>query len=189
MKIKTVQFIKSAIAKDPIFNDGHPQIALIGRSNVGKSSLINSLLGQTAWARVSAAPGRTRLLNIFLINESFYLIDLPGYGYAKASHAERADLYKLINWYLFLSDIRQYQIVLIIDANIGPTADDLEILESLERYNKNVLVVANKIDKIKSSLYKQRLQEISEAVSPYTIIPYSALKKIGTTDLWQALTL
>jgi GTP-binding protein len=189
MKIKTVQFIKSAIAKDPIFSDGHPQIALIGRSNVGKSSLINSLLGQTAWARVSAAPGRTRLLNIFLINEAFYLVDLPGYGYAKVSHAERADLYKLINWYLFLSDIKQHQVVLIIDANIGPTTDDLEILESLERYDKNVLVVANKVDKIKPSLYKPRLQEISEAVSPHKIIPYSTVKKIGIADLWQALNL
>jgi GTP-binding protein len=190
MKIITSKFIKSAVIDDELLlKNDKPQIALIGRSNVGKSSLINSLLGSKTIVRVSSTPGRTRLLNIFLVNDAFYLVDLPGYGYAKMSKTELAGLEKLINWYLFVSDIAQHKVILIIDANIGLTKDDWEMFEALVEYDKDIVVVANKIDKLKKSTATKQLKDLVEAVAPYPLVPYSAIKKLGGKELWVQLSL
>jgi len=163
--------------------DGIPQIAFIGRSNVGKSSVINSLTRQKDLAITSSSPGHTRQINLFLINKSFYLLDLPGYGFAKASHGVREQLFKLIDWYLFKSPHQQKKVVLIIDANIGPTDDDLEMLRTLEDFQKDVVIVANKIDKIKKSKYVDQLQEIQDLAGEHKVIPYSSHDKIGRSAL------
>jgi len=183
MKIKSAQFVKSVLGSDDIFDDGIPQVAFIGRSNVGKSSVINSLVNKSNLAKTSSSPRRTQKINLFLINKSLYLVDLPGYGYAKVPGKLKDSLWAMINWYFFVSDYGQKKVVLIIDANVGPTKDDLEILGSLEDYNKDIIVVANKIDRIKKSEYEKQFKTINELIGFHKIIPYSAKKKIGVEEL------
>lgn len=183
MKITSAKFIKGIVRDDEALKDSIPQIAFIGRSNVGKSSTINSLTRQKDLARTSRTPGRTQQINLFLINESFYLVDLPGYGYSSGSKESKETLFELVNWYFFTSDYEQKLIVLIIDANIGTTESDLEILRALEERKKNIIIVANKIDKINKSAYVKQIQKIQESVGNHKIIPYSAKKGIGINDL------
>jgi len=182
-EIKTARFIKGVVADDEILEDDRPQIALIGRSNVGKSTLINSLTGQKNLARTSQFPGRTREINVFLINNKFYLVDLPGYGFARGSGKERDWLIRLINWYLFKSTYKQKLIIFIIDANIGPSEKDLEMLRALESHGKKIVVIANKIDKIKKTDQEYRLRQIRKVAGAHKIIPYSSEKKIGLREL------
>jgi GTP-binding protein len=183
MNIASAKFIKGIVEDDEVLNDGIPQVAFIGRSNVGKSSVINTLANKKDLAKTSSFPGRTREINIFLINNSFYLVDLPGYGFAKGSKQKQKKIQSLIYWYLLDSSYRQKKIVLIIDANIGPTENDMQMLHSLAEQNKQVIIVANKVDKIKKSSYKKQLAEIQNAVGNYKIIPYSAEQKIGVNGL------
>jgi len=179
----TAKFIKGVVAPDPILDSNYPQIAFIGRSNVGKSSTINSLVKEKGLAKTSSMPGRTQQVNIFLLNDSIYLADLPGYGFAKASKADQSWIFKLINWYLFNSGYDQKKIVMIIDAKIGPTRDDMDMLEALEAHEKNIVVVANKVDKIKKSEYKKQMEKVQEMIGLHIVIPYSAEKGIGTEAL------
>ncbi len=103
MKIESAQFIKGVLGSDSIFENGIPQVAFIGRSNVGKSSVINSLVNQNNLARISSSPGRTQMINLFLINNSLYFVDLPGYGYAKVPDKLKNSLRAMVNWYFFVS--------------------------------------------------------------------------------------
>ncbi len=184
MQIKSAIFVKGIAKEDDILENGIPQIAFIGRSNVGKSSIINSLTNQKDLAITSSFPGRTQQVNLFLINKAFYLVDLPGYGFAKASKEGRDRIQQLINWYLFTSEYEQKIVVLIIDANVGLTDNDLEMLRSLEEYNKNILIVANKVDKIKNSEYQKKLKQIQDLVGQHKIIAYSSKNKIGINALF-----
>lgn len=187
MKIRTAKFIKGVIEDDEILRNGKPQIAFIGRSNVGKSSVINSFTKQKGLAKTSSLPGRTRQINVFLINKSHYLLDLPGYGYARTSWEGRELLKKMICWYLFETDYEKQKIVLIIDANVGLTYNDLDILQSLDEHKKDIVIVANKVDKIKKSAYLKQLQKLKNIIGKHKIIPYSAEKGIGNTELNDAL--
>lgn len=187
MKITSARFIKSVLGSDGIFDNGIPQIAFIGRSNVGKSSVINSLVNQNSLANTSSFPGRTQMINLFLVNDSLYFVDLPGYGYAKVPNELRNSLIAMIKWYFFVSDYEQKRVVVIIDASIGPTQDDVDMLHSLEDYKKNIVVVANKIDKIKKSEYQKQFKKIKELVGVHRIIPYSAKKNIGVEELLREL--
>jgi GTP-binding protein len=163
--------------------DEVPQVAFIGRSNAGKSSVINTLANRRELARSSSKPGKTTEINFFLLNKSFYLADLPGYGYAKASHKEREKLQKLINWYLFDSGVEQKLVVLVMDANVGLTANDLEMFHALADHDKNIVIVANKTDKLNQSAYKKQLDAIRAQAGEYPVIPYSAEKKTGVSEL------
>ncbi len=183
MRIISAKFIKGIVGRDKILEDGRPKIAFIGRSNVGKSGTINSLVKQKDLVMVSFFPGRTRQINIFLINESFYLVDLPGYGYSRGSKKDQWQLYDLVNWYLFFSGYEQKWVVLIMDANIGITDSDLEILRALEEHKKNIIIAANKIDKIKKTAYGGQMQKIQEMAGNHKVIPYSAKKEIGIENL------
>lgn len=183
MNIVSAKFLKTIVGPDPLFLDPRPQIAFIGRSNVGKSSTINALTKQKGLAIVSAAPGRTQGLNAFLINDNCYLIDLPGYGFAKLSKTDRAWLHDLINWYLFNREFNQKIIVQIIDANIGPTADDLELLRALEARGKNILVLANKIDKLKKSEYSKKCQKIKDLIGHHEVLFYSSKTGSGISEI------
>ena len=173
--------------EDELLSDGMPQVAFIGRSNVGKSSVINSLTGQKNLAKTSSFPGRTQQINIFSVSasggDSVYLVDLPGYGFAKGSKTEQERLQSLIYWYLLGSDYEQKNVVLIIDASVGVTNNDMQMLHSLGEKNKAIIIVANKVDKIKNSVYKKQLKEIQDTVGEYKIIPYSAQKNIGINEL------
>lgn len=183
MKITSARFIKSVVGTDDILENGIPQVAFIGRSNAGKSSIINSLTGKKNLAKTSAHPGRTKLLNVFFINESLYLVDLPGYGYALASKEDRDWLQKVISWYLFKSEYQQKFVVLIIDGNVGMIDSDIRMLRSLEEHGKNVIVVANKVDKIKKSQYDEQIKKIQEMVGDHLVMPCSSKKKTGIAEL------
>lgn len=183
MNITSAAFVKGVVGEDEVLDDGIPQIAFIGRSNVGKSSVINCLANKKNLAKTSAFAGRTQEINVFLINKSFYLVDLPGYGFAYGSKDLQASLQNLIYWYFFNSNYTQKKVVLIIDASIGATNNDMEMLHSLKQAQKNVIIVANKVDKIKKSEYKQQMQKIRDVVGDYKIFPFSAEKKIGISEL------
>ena len=186
MKITSATFIKGVMGDDAILDDGTPQIAFIGRSNAGKSSLINSLTGKSKLAITSNTPGRTKELNVFNINNTHYFIDLPGYGYAKTGGKSLEKLNKLIVWYL-LESKHNPKVVLLIDSFVGPTANDLETLKELERTGKEIIVVANKVDKIKKSHYLTHMKKLATQIKGHTLFPYSSETKFGIEELTNEL--
>jgi len=165
-----------------LLHDGTPQVAFIGRSNAGKSSLLNSLTNQKKLAITSKTPGRTKEINVFLINGTHYFMDLPGYGYAKASGETIQKLGQLISWYLFKSEADPL-VVVLIDAVVGPTKDDLAMLQDLMDDQKRIVVVVNKIDKIKSSKYQTRIRELKKELNGFVIVPYSSKTGAGVQEL------
>lgn len=183
MSIRTATFVKGVRGTDPILEDGIPQIAFIGRSNAGKSSMINSLTNQKGLAKTSSFPGRTQEINLFLINKQFYLVDLPGYGFTKLSLEARAKLEALLNWYFFNSPYEQKKVVLIIDASIGPTQSDMDMLHALMQHDKNIIVVANKVDKIKKTQLEKQLEKIKGMIGSHPLIPYSSERRTGMNEL------
>ena len=183
MEITSAVFMRGLKGTDPILEDGVPQIAFMGRSNVGKSTIINMLTRQGNLARTSPLPGKTQELNVYLINGSRYLIDLPGYAYAKAPQKIREKIQKLVYWFLFESPFEERTLVFIIDAEIGPTKQDLEVIKALEAEKLDFVVVANKIDKIRKSSYKSQIAAVQKAIGAHQIIPLSAEKKIGRDEL------
>lgn len=152
LKIKTVDFLISAnkIENYPVHS--FDEIVFLGRSNVGKSTFINSLVNNKKIAYVSSKPGKTQLLNFFLINQSFCLVDVPGYGYAKVSKKQREEFGHMIEEFLNTRDNIKL-ITLLVDFKVGPTEDDILMYEFLKYCNHNVLVVATKKDKVKNSAY------------------------------------
>lgn len=188
MNITSAEFIKGIVGEDELLESEKPQIAFIGRSNVGKSSVINSLANKKGLAITSSFPGRTQQINVFYINKAFYLIDLPGYGFAKGSKDQQKNIQQLIYWYLFNSPYTQKKVVLIIDAEVGPTSTDLDVLHSLEEAHKDIIILANKIDKINKSAYIKQIKSIQDTIGNIQVIPYSAEKKIGVGELIKAIT-
>lgn len=183
-------FVKGITSIDGTLLFDLPHIAVIGRSNVGKSSTINALTGVKDLAKTSAFPGRTQQINLFSVPKPnpHYLIDLPGYGYAKLSKQQRASLQELINAYLFNIPVEQAVIFLIIDAYVGATESDLEILAALEKHHKHVIVLANKIDKIKNNDYNKQIASVQQQIGNHAVIPYSADKKKGIALITAAIT-
>ncbi len=186
MRITSATFVKSVVGTNETLEDGKPQIVLIGRSNAGKSSIINSLTNQKNLAKTSSFPGRTQQINLFLINKTAYLVDLPGYGFAKMSKEAREQIEKMIHWYLFKSEYKK-KIIVVIDANVGPTDLDMEMLYALEQAGKDVIVVANKVDKIKKSIYESQMAKIKEKIGNHPIIPYSSETNVGVVELTDAM--
>jgi GTP-binding protein len=182
MKITSAVFKRGVKGDNAILEDGVPQIAFIGRSNAGKSSLINSLTGVKGLAISSKTPGRTQEINVFLINGTHYFMDLPGYGFTKTSVEMFQKLGKLIFWYLFNSN-NNPKVVLLFDAEIGPTHSDLEMLHELEKAGKDIVVVANKVDKIPKSKYKSQLDKLAKQMTGHKLFPYSSQAKIGIEEL------
>lgn len=167
-----------------------PEIAFAGRSNVGKSSLINSLLGRKSLARISSTPGKTRQLNYLLINGRFYFVDLPGYGFARVSKAERQQWAALIEAYL--SNNRYLRsVVCLIDARHGPMASDLELMDWLASAGASIVVVATKVDKLKQGELQRAKHLILAEIEGRPVagpVFYSATKRLGRRELWQYLT-
>ncbi len=178
--------MKGVMGDDAILEDGTPQIAFIGRSNAGKSSLINSLTGKKKLAITSSTPGRTKEINIFKINNTHYFVDLPGYGYAKAGGKALEKINKLIVWYL-LESKHSPKVVVLIDSVVGPTADDLMTLKELERTGKDIVVVANKVDKIKKSHYLNYMKKLGQQIKGHKLFPYSSETKVGIEELTNEL--
>lgn len=176
MKITSAEFVKGAVDRAGLPRDIRPQIAFIGRSNVGKSSFINSLTNQKKLAKSSSMPGRTLEVNFFFINRKFYFVDLPGYGYAKQPRSLREEIEDRIFWYLTDDTIPLKTVVLLVDALVGPTALDLDMLETLshQQGRYQVLVIANKIDKVKKSEESKILREIQMKAPGCRVYPYSS---------------
>ncbi len=186
MKITSTEFIKSAFAEEHWTTDGLPEIAFLGRSNVGKSSLINSLLQRKGLARTSNTPGRTQSINFFLINELFYFVDLPGYGYAKVSKAMRKDWGKMAEEYL----AKRSELVLfvqLIDSRHKPTELDCALSEWLSYHQKHTLVVATKADKLSKNKLSNAMKDIESVLPDSKIISYSAETGIGKEAVWREI--
>ena len=183
MEIKSAKFIKGIVGTDDILYDNILQIAFFGRSNVGKSSVINSLVNRNNLVKSSNRPGKTQRLDFFLVNNNTYFVDLPGYGYAKVPKERRDKLRKLILWYLIYSKVENRKIILIIDAKVGPTSFDIEMIELLQKNNENIIIIANKIDKLKKNNIKKQIASIVQKIKNDNVIPYSAKEKNGRQEL------
>jgi len=176
MNIISARFIKGIIGTNDILYDGKFQVAFLGRSNVGKSTLINSLTNKKNLARSSMSPGKTIRMDFFLINNQFYFVDFPGYGYAKHSRDKREKLAKMMLWYLLESKVYNRLVVLIVDAKVGITPDDTDMLRIIRENNIDYIIVANKVDKLKMGQYKN-----SDA------IPHSSKKKSTSDNLMEKI--
>ena len=186
MKITSAEFTKSAFNQSHWTTDGLPEIAFLGRSNVGKSSLLNSLLQRKGLARTSNTPGRTQSINFFLINESFYFADLPGYGYARVSKTMRHDWGKMAEEYL----AEREELVLsiqLVDSRHEPTALDKQLHEWLVHHHKHHLIVATKADKLSNNKLKTSLEAIEKSLPGSRIIAYSALTGRGRDEVWREI--
>jgi GTP-binding protein len=186
MVISSVSYLKGIIGTDDLLYDGKYQFAFIGRSNVGKSSLINSLVGKEI-ARSSKYPGRTKRLDFFLINKSFYFVDLPGYGYAKVPGPQHEKIRKMILWYLLYSEVKDRLVILIIDAFVGITAYDRETMSIFNTHSIPYIIIANKIDKIPQRQKDMQLKKIKSETTDKKIILYSTVKNIGRRELLDEL--
>ncbi len=187
MKIRSAEFIKGIVADDERLRDKIPKVAFIGRSNVGKSSVINALARKQI-ARSSDTPGKTREINLFLINKDIYFVDLPGYGFARGSLEDRNNIKKLIYSYLFFSDVVHKDIVVIIDAEVGLTESDLYFVRRMVESKKNFLVLANKIDKIKKSEFNKKIAKIKAAIPDHRLVLCSTKTGVGVEELWTEIT-
>lgn len=183
------EFILSAVQPGAFLRGGRPQVAFAGRSNVGKSSVINRLLNRKNFARVGATPGKTTQVNYFLIDGRIYFTDLPGYGYAKVSKEERDRWGRLMENYFQEQGLITLG-VLIVDARHKPTADDVTMCTWFKESGCPLIVVANKLDKLKKNEIEPNLQRIWDTLElPDTaaLIPFSAEKGIGKTELLSAI--
>lgn len=187
MKIKSAGLLESAAGANQFPDLVMPEIAFAGRSNVGKSTLINSLLTRKKLVKTSSTPGKTRLINFFLINEIFCLVDLPGYGFAKVPAEMRESWRKLIETYLSRRD-NLIGVVLIIDIRQGPTTQDRQLKSWLDFQQRPMLVVASKSDKLSRGKCASQLQKIKKDLELTQLpLPHSRLNKEGRGQIWKAL--
>ncbi len=164
MKITKSAFVTSVANPSKFLNDGKGEIAFVGRSNVGKSSLLNMLVNNKKLAKTSSLPGRTRLINYFIINDSFYFVDLPGYGFAKASKQEAFGWQSLIEPYLIKNNNLKCVFVLV-DSRIEPTENDKQMIDFLVYYNIPFVIIATKCDKFAKSKIKPALLKIANSLN------------------------
>ena len=184
INFQRVEFVRSAVRPEDFLRDRLPQMAFAGRSNVGKSSVINQLVGRKNFARVGATPGKTAQINYFSLDSQAYLVDLPGYGYAKVSKAERDRWGRLMEAYFASGLVTRG--VMIVDARHRPTADDVTMARWFRDTACPLIVVANKLDKLKKSEVAPNLLQIREALSlgeETAVAPFSAERGTGREEL------
>ncbi len=186
MKVSSSEFVKGVRGTDPIVTGAIPQIAFVGRSNVGKSSLINALCNKKALVKVSHKPGKTTEINYFLINNEMHFVDLPGYGYAKVGPEEKEKIIKLILWYLTNSGAKPAKVVLVLDSKVGITEFDQQMIEILTKEAHPFVIAANKIDKFTQGDVIKRLKVITEeakGISPQAEVVLTSAEKAGGVKL------
>ncbi len=186
MKIKSTEFLKSAFDESDWPRDTKLEIAFMGRSNVGKSSLINSLLRVRSLARTSSTPGRTQALNFFLINNSFHFVDLPGFGYAKVPESIRSGWGNMVTNYL----AKRSQLVLsihIVDSRHEPTKLDLQLHDWLKHNAKPRLLVATKSDKLSNNALRESIERIKRVFGEEQVVAYSAKSGLGRDEVWRTI--
>lgn len=187
MDIISAEFVKGIRGTDKILYDGKMQIAFVGRSNVGKSSLINSLVNRNNLARSSSQPGKTIRLDFFLINNKWYFVDLPGYGFARFSKEKHEDIRKMMLWYLEYSEVKNRKVVLIIDVNVGITEFDKEMIRILTDHAIDFVIAANKIDKLKMGEKEKQLKQVQLDCGQAHVIAYSTKTGEGKHVLMKEL--
>ena len=185
MEIKQAEFTTSAVKPGQYPEDGRVEIAFVGRSNVGKSSLINTVTNRRKLVKVSQTPGKTRLINFFIINNQFYFVDLPGYGYAKVSKSEQAKWGGMMEQYL-INRPQLKKVALLVDCRHKPTGDDVMMYEWIKHYGYQVIVVATKKDKLNKSELQRSAKGIKETLKlnpEDNLVFFSSLKKEGKEEL------
>ena len=192
LTITSARFVRGVIGSTDFLGDPRPQVAFVGRSNVGKSSVINALVRRTNLVRTSSTPGKTLQINFFLINERCYFVDLPGYGYAKHAQKKREKLRRMILWYLTSPDeVRPAALVLIVDLKVGLTAFDEDLLRVAADQGHPVIILANKADKLTQKARAAALASLTAAARAHAavraVIPFSALRGRGRTDALRAI--
>lgn len=189
MKIHSADYVTSAVKPSQWPEGSLPEIALAGRSNVGKSSLINTLLNRKNLARTSQKPGKTQTLNYYLINEAFYFVDVPGYGYAQVAKTERAAWARMLE--TFFSENKKLRgVVQLVDFRHAPSNDDVQMYEFLKYYQLPVIVVATKTDKIAKGQYqkhKKIIKDVLQIEAEDPLILFSSFKGIGKDELWKEI--
>ncbi len=190
MKITKAQFVKGVVKGKDSWSPAMPQVAFYGRSNVGKSSSINALVNNASLAKTSGMPGKTKEINLFNINDKFYLVDLPGYGFARGSREEQDKIQDLISWYVTETRVDKRIHVLIIDAKVGITDLDLDTLEFLYQTEDRIIMLLNKIDRLnQSELAKVKTSVRSQVAGMVEIIPFSAKNRKGVVEFWKLLAI
>ncbi len=188
MIIKNSSYAISAVREEQYPTDNLPEIALSGRSNVGKSSLINTLLGRKNLARTSGQPGKTQTLNFYLVNDNFYLVDVPGYGYARVSQKKRQQFGEMIQDYLETRANLQ-GLIILIDGRHDPTKDDIAMYNYALYLNLPILVVCTKIDKIKKNQRNQVISALSHKLDlkhdNVEVLTFSSVQKLHVKEVWQ----
>jgi GTP-binding protein len=190
MKVNEAEFIISAVGSNQYPVDALPEIALAGRSNVGKSSLINRLIQRKNLARTSSQPGKTQTLNYYRINSDLYFVDLPGYGYAKVAKTKREVWGKFIEHYL-LNREELKLLLLLVDLRHPPSKDDISMYEWLKHVDVPMCVVATKADKVPKSKWQKHLKMIRDALvfdPSDPLILFSSETGLGKDELWQVIT-
>lgn len=186
MIIKSSSYAVSAVREDQYPKDDLPEIALSGRSNVGKSSLINTLLNRKNLARTSSQPGKTQTLNFYLVNDEFYLVDVPGYGYARVSQKKRQEFGEMIQDYLETRPNLK-GLVILIDSRHEPTKDDIAMYNYAQYLNLPILVVCTKIDKIKRSQVNKVMSRLKKNIDlnydHVTVLTFSSVTKLHIAEL------
>ncbi|MNB67686.1 putative GTP-binding protein EngB [compost metagenome] len=186
MKVTSAEFVISAVGPAQYPEDALPEIALAGRSNVGKSSLINRMINRKNLARTSSTPGKTQHMNYYRINERLYFVDFPGYGYAKVSKVQRAAWGKMVEKYLAEREPLKL-VLLVVDLRHPPTSDDKMMYDWLKHYGIPMCVVATKADKIPKTRWPKHIKIMKEALGVQpgeNFIPYSSEIGLGREDLW-----
>ncbi len=190
MKIQSVKFEKSVAHVSQLPKTKLPEIAFAGRSNVGKSSLINGLLNRKHLAKTSSTPGKTRLLNFFLINESFYFVDLPGYGFASVPPAEKEKWQQLVESYFKVSQTLR-GVIIITDIRHPLSKLDIEMIEWIKNLGIPPLFIGSKADKLSGNQLTQQLTENTQQLQPIyptaELLPFSAITHAGRKEVWQKI--
>lgn len=189
MNLNNARYELTAVRPDQYPVTGLPEIAFVGRSNVGKSSIINALLNRRGLARKSATPGKTREINFYNIDDIFYLVDLPGYGYASVSKDKKTSWGAVVDTYLTTrKNLRA--IFMLVDIRHDPSAEDVVMHEWIRHQGINRVIIANKVDKIPRAQIKIKVQNISKALgldAESICIPFSAEKKQGKDEAWKEI--
>ncbi|MEI6420420.1 MAG: ribosome biogenesis GTP-binding protein YihA/YsxC [bacterium] len=186
MKITSASFVKGIVSEDPIITEPIPQFAFIGRSNVGKSSLMNCLLNSKSLVKTGDTPGKTTEINFFRINNNLFFVDLPGYGFSKAKQIKREQVADIIQWYFF-EPVFKRKTILVIDARIKPSDFDQEMYRLLQSSRNETIIAANKIDTLNQKELNTNLEALNKAFPHTKIIPCSAKTKVGREELWKRM--
>ncbi len=191
MIVKKAEHVITAVKPNQYPAEGLPEIAFAGRSNVGKSSIINTLVNRKSLARVGATPGKTRQINFYNVNDSFFLVDLPGYGFANVSKEMKASWENIIDTYLYSRKENYLKcIALLVDIRHAPSKDDITMFQWLKGFGLNTIVIATKADKVSRSQIKLRVDDIKKTLQlakEDKVIPFSSEKRIGIEEAWREI--